>query len=207
MIEITAEVLRILNYAGVFVFALSGGAVAIRHNMDLFGVMVIGLITAVGGGTLRDILLNLPVFWLADSTSLIPAALGGLCAFALGAPLPVKRVMLWADALGLAVFAVLGTVSALRVGSSPVIAIVMGTITATAGGLLRDIVCNEPPILLKDEIYATAALLGAIVYVGCLQVPALQELAEVLGVLAAFSTRLLAIQWHITLPRARQSLD
>jgi uncharacterized membrane protein YeiH len=205
MLSATNDLLLYLNYAGVFVFALSGGAVAIRHQMDLFGVVVIGLITAVGGGTLRDVLLNLPVFWLANSSSLVPALLGSLCAFTLGSNLPRKRIMLWADAMGLAVFAVLGCVSALKAGSTPVIAVVMGTITACAGGLIRDIVCNEPPILLKDEIYATAALLGATVFVASLQWPALHDLAALLGIATAFSARIIAIQWHITLPKSSKT--
>ncbi|MFT7132941.1 MAG: putative membrane protein YeiH [Cyclobacteriaceae bacterium] len=205
MPTITNDLLVYLNYAGCFVFALSGGAVAIRHQMDLFGVVVIGLITAVGGGTLRDVLLNLPVFWLENSSSLIPPLLGSLCAFTLGSNLPRKRIMLWADALGLAVFAILGCVSALKAGSTPIIAIVMGTITACAGGLIRDIVCNEPPILLKDEIYATAALFGAIIYIASLQWPPIKDFAAPLGITTAFATRLIAIQWHITLPKSSKT--
>jgi uncharacterized membrane protein YeiH len=205
MLVATNDLLLYLNYAGCFVFALSGGAVAIRHQMDLFGVVVIGLITAVGGGTLRDVLLNLPVFWLANSNSLLPALFGGLCAFALGSNLPRKRIMLWADALGLAVFAILGCVSALNAGSTPVIAIVMGTITACAGGLIRDIVCNETPLLLKDEIYATAALFGATLFVASLHWAPLVDFAALLGITAAFAARLIAIQWHITLPKSSKT--
>jgi uncharacterized membrane protein YeiH len=201
----TNDLLLYLNYAGCFVFALSGGAVAVRHQMDLFGVVVIGLITAVGGGTLRDVLLNLPVFWLTDSSNLIPPLLGSLCAFTLGSNLPRKRIMLWADALGLAVFAVLGCVSALKAGSTPIIAIVMGTITACAGGLIRDIVCNETPLLLKDEIYATAALLGSAIYVTSLNWPPVIEFAAPLGIATAFTARLIAIQWHITLPKSSKT--
>ena len=204
MPDITNDILPYLNYVGCFVFALSGGAVAIRHQMDLFGVVVIGLITAVGGGTLRDVLLNLPVFWLENSSSLIPPLLGSLCAFTLGSNLPRKRIMLWADALGLAVFAILGCVSALKAGSTPIIAIVMGTITACAGGLIRDIVCNDTPLLLKDEIYATAALLGAIIYVTALDWAPVFEFAAPLGITTAFAARLIAIQWHITLPKSRK---
>jgi uncharacterized membrane protein YeiH len=205
MPAITNDILLYLNYAGCFVFALSGGAVAIRHNMDLFGVVVIGLITAVGGGTLRDVLLNLPVFWLTNSSSLIPPLLGSLCAFTLGSNLPRKRIMLWADALGLAVFAILGCASALKAGSTPVIAIVMGIITACAGGLIRDIVCNDTPLLLKDEIYATAALLGAIIYVAALDWAPVSEFAAPIGITTAFAARLIAIQWHITLPKSSKT--
>ncbi|MFT7125494.1 MAG: putative membrane protein YeiH, partial [Candidatus Azotimanducaceae bacterium] len=103
---------------------------------------------------------------------------------------------------GLAVFAILGCVSALKAGSTPIIAIVMGTITACAGGLIRDIVCNDTPLLLKDEIYATAALLGAIIYVTALDWAPVSEFAAPLGITTAFAARLIAIQWHITLPKS-----
>ncbi len=152
--------LDLADYIGVFVFAISGGLVAIRHNLDLFGILVLSLLPAIGGGTLRDVLLNEPVFWLFDTTVLLVALAGGVAAVIYKSWTKV-RILVWVDALGLALFAVIGTVKAYDLGFGLMICAVMGTITATAGGLIRDVVVGGPPMLLKEDIYAVAALTGS----------------------------------------------
>ncbi|MEO0322787.1 MAG: trimeric intracellular cation channel family protein [Myxococcota bacterium] len=154
-------VLTSLDRAGVLVFALSGGVAAVRQRMDAFGVVALGFLPAVGGGTLRDVLLGAPVFWLSDTVSLWLALAGGLLAWFLHPLWERFRAKAWADALGLSVFAALGADKALTLGHDGLVVVIMGTLTATAGGLLRDVVANVTPLLLRQDVYATAALAGA----------------------------------------------
>ena len=154
-----------LDYFGVFVFAISGALMAVRKNMDLFGMFVLALMPAVGGGTLRDLLLDLPVFWIQDPVYIGLTALAVVFTY-FGQRFGTRRarVLAWADALGLSVFCVLGTAKALDAGASMIIAAMMGVMTAVAGGIIRDVVANEVPYILQREIYATAALVGCMSY-------------------------------------------
>ncbi len=197
-------ILLLADRIGVFVFALSGGIAAVRKEMDLFGVLVLAFLTAVGGGTLRDLILDAPVFWLADTLSLILCAIGGLAAFFLHRPLEGFRPLRWADAAGLALFSVAGAAKAASLGHGFVIVLIMGTMTASAGGLLRDVVANRVPVLLlPGELYATAALLGAGVY-GALHFTGVPEgPAFAAGMAAAFGLRAAAIVFNLTLPKAK----
>ncbi|MEM9809832.1 MAG: TRIC cation channel family protein, partial [Pseudomonadota bacterium] len=137
---------------------------AVRRDMDLFGVIMLAFLPAVGGGTLRDLLLDAPVFWLEDSWTLLFALVGGLAAFFAATAIDAWRPLRWADAAGLALFAVTGAAKALELGYNIAVVLLMGTITATFGGLLRDVVANREPLILKEDIYATAALFGALTY-------------------------------------------
>ncbi len=195
--------LALADRIGVFVFALSGGIAAVRKDMDLFGCIVLAFLPAAGGGTLRDIILDAPVFWLADTTTLLLATAGGLTAFFLHRAIEAFRPLRWADAAGLALFAVAGAAKAQEYGHGFVIMLVMGVMTATAGGLLRDVVANRDPLLLKEEIYATAALLGAAVYGAAASFGFEREIGFAAGLVAAFTLRGFAIVFHLALPRAR----
>lgn len=193
---------RAVDLAGVAVFALSGALTASRRQLDIFGFLLIATVTAIGGGTLRDLLLgNDPVFWVRDPIYLAITAAGGLLGFFVAHRLESRfRALLWADALGLAFFALLGAEAALASGATWAPAIVMGVMTATFGGLIRDILCHEIPLILRKEIYATAAVLGASVYVGLVQHEIDRQLAFVAGFLAAFLLRAAAIVWSLSLP-------
>ena len=188
---------------GVFVFALSGGIAAVRKEMDLFGVVVLAFLPAVGGGALRDIILDQPVFWLDDTISLWLAAAGGLAAFFLHKAIEAFRPLRWADAVGLALFAVSGAAKAGELGHGFLIILIMGVMTATAGGLIRDVVANRDPLLLKEDIYATAALLGAAVYAGLTALGIASGYAFAAGFAAALILRGLAIIFHLSLPKPR----
>lgn len=154
-----------LDYFGVFVFALSGALMAIKKDMDIFGMLVLALMPAVGGGTLRDLLLDLPIFWIEDTNYLwITVAAVVFIYFGQKFVTQVTRILPWADALGLSAFCVLGTAKAIGVGTGVFVAIVMGVTTAVAGGIIRDVVANEVPYVMQGEIYATAALVGSITY-------------------------------------------
>lgn len=193
------NLLVVADYLGVFVFAISGGLVAIRHNMDLFGILVLSLFPAIGGGTLRDLLLDVPVFWLTDPWSICIALLGGLAAIVYKSWTQI-RLLVWVDALGLALFAMVGTFKAFSLGHGFVTVVMMGTITATAGGLIRDVVCGGPPLLLKEDIYATAALFGSSVAYLVLLTDIPVSISLTLGFLCVFSIRALAIQLNLSLP-------
>ena len=199
----TAAVLAALNIIGLFVFAVSGALTALRNDMDLFGVALIAFVTGVGGGTIRDVLLGVfPVWWIA-APSAVAICLAGAAAAVLAQPLFASRLkaLIWADAMGLAVFAILGAQAALAAEAPAVIAIFMGAVTATFGGVVRDVLLNEPPLILKQEIYATAALIGAGVYVGLHAVGVDAGIGAPLAALAAFMIRAAAILFNIPSPK------
>jgi uncharacterized membrane protein YeiH len=194
--------IRVVDLAGVAVFALSGSLTASRRQLDLFGFLLIATVTAIGGGTLRDLLLGRdPVFWVRDPVYLAITCAAGVLGFLAAHRLESRfRALLWADALGVAFFALLGAEAALAAGEGWAPAIVMGVLTATFGGLARDLLCNEVPLILRKEIYATAAVLGASVYVGLAEAGADRQLAFAAGFLAAFLLRAAAILWSLSLP-------
>jgi len=160
--------IQFLDYAGVFVFAVSGALMAAEKNMDIFGFVVLALMPAVGGGTIRDLILGVEVFWVSDNVYLF-VTLGAAIATYLAHSL-VRRLQLtltWMDAVGLSVFCALGAAKALELTGNPVIAVVMGVITAVAGGIIRDVIANEVPLVLHREVYATAAFAGSLTYISC----------------------------------------
>ena len=195
------ELIELVDRIGVFVFALSGGMVAVRHRMDLLGVLVISLFPAVGGGTLRDLLLGVPVFWLTDQASLILALSAGLAAFFFANFWARLHALVWVDAAGLALFAVVGASKAYAVDGSFLVSVFMGAMTATAGGLIRDVVCNESPMLLREEVYATAAIAGAATYWLAREAGMAGQESLVVGALVAFAVRAAGIVFNLRLPR------
>jgi uncharacterized membrane protein YeiH len=194
-----------LDAAGVFVFAVSGALTASRKELDILGFVFIGSVTGIGGGTVRDLLLGrIPVFWVGQPDYLLVTVAASVLVY-FTAHLVERRykLLLWADALGLALFSVLGARIALLAGTGPLVAIVMGVMTAAMGGLIRDVVCGERPLILAREIYVTAAVAGAAVCVLLLARGSPALLAEALGVLAAFAIRGAAIRWSLELPTYR----
>ncbi len=196
------DYLRYLELLGVAVFALSGTLAAGRAHLDIFGFAVVASITGVGGGTLRDLVLgSTPVFWVLDPAYIwICLIMAALAYFAMPWVASRYRLLLWMDAGGVALFAVGGTEKALVLGASPLIAVMMGVMTAVFGGLARDLLCGEVPLVLRREIYATAAFLGAALYVG-LEISGMTPgLSALIAMAAAFALRLLAIQLGWSLP-------
>jgi uncharacterized membrane protein YeiH len=199
-----ALVTLMLDFFGVAVFAATGALVASRKEMDLVGFALLGAATGIGGGTLRDLLLGAPVFWIAAPSYLIVCVLvAGLVFFTAHIPASRYRMLLWFDALGLALFAVVGAERALLAGAGPIVAVGMGMITATFGGVIRDILGGESPVILSREIYATAALAGASVFVALDALGTGREVAILAGLAIAFAIRGLALQFHWSLPRYR----
>jgi len=204
------DLLAALTWAAVAVLAIAGALSASRKQLDPVGFMLVACLCAFGGGTVRDVILDRPVFWF-DAPGMVALAAGLALVVFFTAHLIERRfvVLLWADAVGLGLFAVLGAETAQRAGAAPWVAVLMGTITATAGGILRDIVCTEVPLILRREIYATAAALGAAVFVLALDAGLGRDAAISLGGLVAFGARAAAILagWSLPAYRARPGRD
>ncbi len=193
-----------MDLIAVAVFAVTGALVASRKQMDIVGFVWLGIITGVGGGTVRDLLLGLPVFWIRDPAFVVTSALVSVVVY-FTAHLAQSRlkIILWLDAVGLAMVTIAGTAKGLDAGAGPVNAIVMGVITASLGGIIRDILGHEPSILLRKEIYVTAALVGALVFVGSIGLAIDKTIAASLGFLVALVVRGLALIYGWSLPTYR----
>lgn len=185
----------ILDYAGVTVFALTGALAAARDRHDIITFWFFAVVTGVGGGTLRDLLIGAPVFWIGDPTYLVIGAVASLVVWTAAARVERAVTLVWLDAIGLAAYAVIGAGKALAFGVDPFVAVAMGTLTACFGGVIRDVLAGQPSILLKREISISAALLaaGAFVAMASLGVPPLW--AGVAGALAGFILRAGAIHY------------
>lgn len=192
-----------LDLFGVAVFAITGALMAGRKSMDLFGVLVIAIITALGGGTLRDVILdNHPVAWIRNDLYIlvaVVAALGTIVWVRFTRPIHEKGLLI-ADALGLAAFTVIGTQVAIQHEMPISAAVIMGVMTGVAGGVIRDIICNEIPLIFHREIYATACIAGSLTYILLLQVIPVDFAVAVSGI-TVLIIRLAAIRWHLELPR------
>ena len=194
--------LRILDLAGVGVFAISGALAAGRKSLDLLGVVVIALVTSIGVGTLRDILLNRPPFWLDDAlfiSIIVGAALATVVVVRFMPP--PEKILQLADAFGLALFAISGAQIAEQAALPGTTIVVMATITAVFGGVLRDVLCAEIPMILrKGNIYATAVIAGASLYVLLQMAGLAREAAAGAGMAAIALLRIAAIYFNLSLP-------
>jgi uncharacterized membrane protein YeiH len=191
-----------LQFIGVAVFAASGALTASRKELDPFGFVLVAAATGIGGGTFRDVVLGrLPVFWVEA-----PSYLGICAAIAIVAFFTAHRIesrfraLLWADALGLALFAVQGTETALAAGAGPVVAVLLGMVTATFGGIIRDVLCAELPLMVRREIYATAAACVALAYVLLVGAGLERTVATALACAVGFGIRAVALRWNLSLP-------
>jgi len=198
-----ASLIYWLDMAGVIVFALSGVILACRSRMDPFGMLVLAAVTSIGGGTLRDLVLGVrPVFWVSDPTYLwVILTTVGLSILGFHYIHRLSRGFLpVADAFGLALFTVIGTHKALLLEAPGVVAVLMGLLTGVAGGMVRDVLARRVPMVLRQEVYATAAIAGGVIYVSldALAVPG--ALNVPLALLVTLGLRLAAIHWNLALP-------
>lgn len=194
--------LTLLDYLGVAVFAISGAIVASRHRHDVVAFVFFATMTGVGGGTLRDLLLDVPVFWTESPEYLLVCTAAALSMWFLadraerwGAPLR------WADAVGLAAYSVMGAAKAMSLGSHPLVAVIMGVSTATFGGVIRDLVAGDPSAIVKPEIYLTAAFLGGGTYAALASLGINPWIAAGCGFTAALALRGGAIMYGWCLPK------
>ncbi len=193
---------------GVAVFAATGCIAGGRKQMDLFGVLVVGLVTALGGGTLRDLILDAPVAWLGDNNYLFVAIGAVLSTFVL---VRFRKIpagfLLVLDALGLALFTVQGVEKALGLGTTVFLAVMMGAMTGTAGGVIRDVLCNDVPYIFKSrDLYATPALAGATAFAAMERTGVGTPVPLLLGFAITLGIRLASLRWDLSLPKYRDSL-
>ncbi len=197
---------NIVVVLGTIAWAVSGAMAAARHRLDWFGVVVLGVIVAVGGGTVRDLLLGLPISWIEKPWPVFLAA-----GVALVTIPPARRwttaldrwhIVLAADALGLGLFTVLGCDTALHAGTSEVVAVLLGVLGGISGGVIRDLLLTRTPIVLTGEIYALAAIAGAVAYVLLLRTPISPVAALWIPVLLTFGLRAIALRREWSLPAA-----
>lgn len=187
---------------GIAVFAISGTLAAWRKQMDGFGVIVLATVTAIGGGTLRDLILDSPVIWLSNNSYFLAIFIAaGLTILAVRNRLVIPNNTLQiADAIGLAFFVIMGTQKALDHGTSGFVAIMMGTMSGVCGGMIRDVLCREIPMVFRGELYAITCIFGGLVYVQLLDFGLAQMSAMLIGMVALLTLRLAAIRWHLTIP-------
>ncbi|WP_422859412.1 trimeric intracellular cation channel family protein [Flagellimonas sp. S174] len=201
------EFYQLVDVLGTIAFAVSGVLVAMDKRLDLFGVLIIAFVTAIGGGTLRDLLIgNTPVTWMRDLTYVTIIPITVLLTILFSRQLKYLRKSLFLfDTIGIGLYTMLGIEKGLEANLSPVMCIALGTMTASFGGVLRDILCNEIPVIFRKEIYATACILGGTLYfiVNWLGVP--DAYAYVAGILAVIVMRILAVRFSIRLPNIYSS--
>jgi len=197
------NVVTILDWLGIIVFAVTGALVASRNSMDIVGFVLLGVVTGIGGGTIRDLLLDIhPLIWIEQPTYLVVCAAASLCIFFTAHLVHSSyRLLLWLDAVGLSLFAATGAERALSAGVPPLVAIIMGVITACFGGIIRDTLSQEKSIIFSYEIYITAAMVSATTYVCASIVGVSREFAVTAGIILGFILRAGALQYKWSLPR------
>jgi uncharacterized membrane protein YeiH len=198
------DFITLCDYFGTFAFAISGIRLASAKQFDWFGAYVVGVVTAVGGGTVRDILLNDTPFWMTQPSYLIVSGLALLFVIIFRKyVIKLNNTFFLFDAIGLGLFVIVGIVKTLEFGFPMWVAIVMGTITGSFGGMIRDILINEVPLVLRKDIYALACVFGGIAYWGCLQFALPSTLSQFLSAATVFSIRILAVKYRISVPVLR----
>jgi uncharacterized membrane protein YeiH len=196
----------IFELSGTFFFAISGALAIQEDHDDLFGAGFLGFVTAIGGGTLRDIMLgSYPLVWIGDINFLYAVFAGVIVAYIFFKYLlRFRRTFLFFDTLGISFFTVLGVEKALSLGVRPEIAAIMGMFTAIMGGVIRDVLTNETPVLFRKEIYATACLLGAILYLALYKFGIERNTNLVLSIMVIFIVRIVAVRYKLALPNFRR---
>lgn len=193
--------LHYFDLLGTVVFAITGLLAARRKNLDLFGAIVIAMVTAIGGGTLRDLIIGEPVFWTQNDIYIFVVVVSAMMLFFLARfkRLPIK-LLLFLDALGLAVFTVIGTQKAMELGFSDPIAIMTGIMTGVAGGIIRDVLVGEVPLVFRKEIYATASFAGASLFLVFVETGWSIDVAVIVAISVTLGLRVWAILFNVELP-------
>jgi len=192
--------LAVLDYAGVAMFAASGALMAANKRQDVVTFIFFAAITGVGGGTLRDLLINAPVFWVQDAGYVIVCTVVAILIYLTRGRGVHEQTLLWLDAVGLCIYACVGAAKALAMGIDPVICVVMGALTATFGGIIRDVLAGEPSILLRRELYITPAIVSAGVFIVLRTLGLDWTVASGIAVALGFIVRAGAIRWKWHMP-------
>ena len=193
--------INFVDYAGTFAFSISGIRLASAKRFDWFGAYVVGLVTAIGGGTTRDILLDVTPFWMQQPSYLIITGIALLCVIAFGRQLiRLNNTFFIFDAIGLGLFVVVGIERSIQAGFPFWVSIIMGMITGSVGGIMRDILINEVPLIFRKDIYALACVLGGIVFYVCSEFGLPSEITQILSATSVILMRIIAVRFHLGLP-------
>lgn len=200
-------IFTLLDFIGTIAFAMSGALTAIHKKLDIFGVFIIAFVTAVGGGTLRDIMIGrTPVSWMLDLNYVYMIIFGFILAIIFRKKLDRLRTSLSLfDTIGLSIFTLIGLERGMIWGLHPAICIALGTMTACFGGVIRDILCTEIPVIFRREIYATVCIAGGIVFFALKQINLEQDILYIITSVFMISFRLLAVKYHWYLPTMKRS--
>lgn len=195
--------LTVIDILGTFAFTVSGAFAAMQKKLDPFGVIVIAFVTAIGGGTLRDMLIgNFPVRWLTNETLVTIIFVSTIASMFFQSYLKQLAITLLVfDALGLGLFTIIGIEAGLEKNLSMGICIALGTITASFGGVIRDVLLNNVPLIFQKEIYAMACVLGGLVYLLLKQTVLDADVSKIIAILAIFAIRMIAVRWSLSLPQ------
>jgi uncharacterized membrane protein YeiH len=193
--------IHLIDYAGTFAFAISGIRLASAKRFDWFGAYVVGLVTAIGGGTTRDLLLNVTPFWMTQPSYLIVTGLALISVILFGKfIIRLNNTFFIFDTIGLGLFVVVGIERTLDAGFPFWVAIVMGMITGSVGGITRDILIKELPLIFRKDIYALACVIGGVVFLCCYEAHFSSTITQILSAASVILTRVLAVKYHISIP-------
>lgn len=196
------NLINFIDISGTFVFAVSGIMVAIQKKFDFFGVIILAFVTSIGGGTLRDIMIgSTPVGWMKSEIHVITIlAAVPICYFLSGHLQKARKTFLIFDTLGIGLFTILGMEKALEIGLSPVVAVMMGVVSAVFGGVLRDVLSNDVPMVFRKEIYAFACLSGALVYLGLNYISDVSAFNMLAAISVVIVIRVLSLRYTWSIP-------
>lgn len=199
--HLTPDAIYLLDIIGIIACSIAGTALAMYKRFDLFGCILVSMVNAIGGGTLRDVMLDRhPLFWMVDLNYVIVITLTSiLCQMFFHKIGRIHNALKLFDAIGLAAFSVIGLTVALSMGANPLIAIMMAVLTSIAGGIMRDMICNEIPLVLQKEIYISASIIGSVLYLLLSQLHTPNWIKETFALITIFGVRMLAVRfdWHL----------
>ncbi|NVK52135.1 MAG: trimeric intracellular cation channel family protein [Flavobacteriaceae bacterium] len=202
------DLIYVLDIIGTFAFAISGALVASKKDFDLFGVIIIAFVTAVGGGMTRDVLINAhPINWIGDLNYIWTILAAVVFTFLFKSKIaPLRKTFFLFDTIGIGVFTLLGVQKGLSYELHPFIAVVMGMVSSVIGGVIRDVLTNEVPLIFKKEIYASACLAGGGVYLLTYYLEFSNTIQFLATIFTVISIRLLAVRFHLQLPKIKDDL-
>lgn len=200
------DFISIVDYVGTYAFAISGIRLASAKHFDWFGAYVVGLVTAIGGGTVRDILLDVTPFWMLQPSYIIITGIALLSVLFFGKQLiRLNNTFFIFDTIGLGLFVVVGIERSIEAGFPFWVTIIMGMITGSVGGIIRDILINEVPLIFRKDIYALACVLGGVIFYLCTLLNFRQEITQIVSAVSVILMRILAVKYHLGLPALKGS--